>query len=67
MDDRSIVGHQMTNSFCILKGLSHFVQFMPGFLRYNTMKGQVTFGVIDQRKILSGFVSAIYDDIYKAI
>ena len=62
-DDASIVGHQMKDSFCPHKDLSHFAQLVPCLLRCNTMNSKATTGVIDQMKTLSSFISA--DDIHK--
>ena len=57
----SIMGHQVRDSFCAHKDLSHFAQFVLGLLRCNTMNSKATLGVIDQTEVLSGLVNA--DDI----
>ena len=48
----SIVGHQMRDSFCAHKDLSHFAQLGLGLLGYRTMKSKATLGVIDQMEVL---------------
>ena len=58
----SIMSYQMWDSFCVHKGLSHFVQLVLSFLRWTTMNSKVTLGVTEERGILSGLVKA--DDIY---
>ena len=60
-DGTSIMGHQMRDSFCSHKDLSHFAQLILGLLRCNTMNSKATLGVIDQTKILSSLINA--DDI----
>lgn len=59
----SIMGHQVRDSFCAYKDLSHFAQLVLGLLRCNTMNSKATLGVIDQTEVLSGLVNA--DDIHK--
>ena len=56
------MSYQMRDSFCVHKGLSHFVQLVLSFLRWTTMNSKVTLGVTEERGILSGLVKA--DDIY---
>lgn len=60
----SIMGHQMWDSFCAHKDLSHFAQFILGLLRCDTMNSKAALGVIDQAEVLSSFVNA--DHIHKS-
>ena len=62
-DGVSIVGHQMRDSFCSHKDLSHFAQLILGLLWCNMMNSRATPGFIGETKILSSLVNA--DDIYK--
>ena len=59
----SIMGHQVRDSFCAHKDLSHFAQLVLGLLRCNTMNSKATLGVLDQTEVLSVLVNA--DDIHK--
>ena len=57
------MGHQMKDSFCPHKDLSHFAQLVLALPKCNSMNNKATLGVIDQTKILSSLISA--DDIHK--
>ena len=62
-DGANIMGHQIRDSFCPHKDLSHFAQLILGLLRCNMMNSKATLGVIDETKVLSSLVNA--DDFYK--
>ncbi|KAF6317424.1 hypothetical protein mRhiFer1_008486 [Rhinolophus ferrumequinum] len=62
-DGASIMGHQVRDSFCAHKDLSHFAQLVLCLLRCNAMNSKATLGVIDQSEVLSCLVDA--DDIHK--
>lgn len=64
-DGVSIMGHQMMDSFCAYKNLSHFAQLACGLFSCHTMNSKAILGVIDQTGILSGLVNA--DAIHKTI
>ena len=55
-DGGGIMGHQMKDSFCSHKDLSHFAQLTLGLLRCNMRKSKVTLRVIDQTKILCSLI-----------
>ena len=57
------MGHQVRDSFCPHKDLSHFAQLVLALPKCNSMNNKATLGVIDQRKILSSLINA--DDIHK--
>lgn len=49
----AIMGHQMRDSFCVHRDLSHLAQLILGLLECNMINNKVTFGVPDQMEILS--------------